>query len=692
MKPWKSLGVVALAALTLGAPPARADEGMWLFTDPPRRQLQERYGFEPTPEWLLHLQQSSVRFSSGGSGSFVSPDGLVMTNHHVASDSIQKLSKPGKDLLGPGFHARTRAQEPRVPDLELNVLMNIEDVTSRVQAAVQPGMDAEAAEKARRGAINSLEKESFEKTGLRSDVVTLFRGGLYHLYRYKRYTDVRLVFAPEKDIAFFGGDPDNFEYPRYDLDVTFFRAYENGKPARTPQHLKFSRSGSKEGDLVFVTGHPGSTNRLNTVAHLEYLRDKQVPFRLDVIRRHEVNLAAYAARSPENARQAGEELFGWQNGRKARLGGLQGLQDPDLMAAKRKAEEALRRAVDANPDMKARFGDAWTLVDKTLAVAVELQEPYLLLERGYAFDGDLFSLARTLVRLTEETAKANADRLREFSESNLESVKLQLFSTAPIEPELEIVKLSDSLSLFLEKRGPRDPLVQAVLAGRSPRERAVELVRGSRLADVALRRKIAEGGVDAVRGSSDPMIALARLVDGPSRQVRKRWEVEVDEPQRQAYAKIARATQEVGGAEVYPDATFTLRLAFGKVQGYVEDGRPVPWRTTLGGAYDHARAHGSVPPFRLPQSWIRGKGKLRLETPFNNVNTADIIGGNSGSPVVDRKGELVGLIFDGNLQSLVLDYAYSDEVARAVAVDARGILEALTRLYGADALVKELRG
>jgi len=570
------------------------------------------------------------------------------------------------------------------------VLVDIEDVTDRVKSAVKEGADPAEARKERLAVMNTIEKESFDKTGLRSDVVTLYHGGKYHLYRYKKYTDVRLVFAPEKDIAFFGGDPDNFEYPRYDLDVCFFRVYEDGKPAKIKDFLKWSAAGAADGELIFVSGHPGRTNRLDTVKHLEFLRDVSFPGVLDMLRRREITLRTFAEKGSENTRRAQEDLFTYQNSRKARLGGLAGLQSPQIMDAKRREEQELRDAVMADLKLKEKYGDAWDQVARTIEILAGIYDEYQLLEQARAFNSDLFKIARMLLRISEETGKPNPERLREYAEAGLDSLKQQLFSEAPIYSDLEIVKLSDSLGMLMEIQGAEDPLVQKILAGKSPRERAAELVAGSKLADVALRKQLADGGTAAVEASHDAMIELARLVDGPARKVRRVYEEQVDEPQRQAYGKIAQARFDIYGDSVYPDATFTLRLAYGTVAGYQEAGAKLPPWTTIAGAYEHSQAHGGKDPFELPPSWIKHKNDLNLQTPFNFVSTADIIGGNSGSPVINKAGEVVGLIFDGNIQSLVLDFIYSNEQARATSVHSAAIVEALRKVYGAKELADEL--
>ncbi len=691
---------VACALFLLGvvaAPASRADEGMWLFNNPPVKLLQDKYRFQPTAAWLEHVQKSSVRFDNGGSGSFVSPDGLVMTNHHVGADCLGKISSKDRNYLATGFEAKSYAEERKCEDLELNVLMSIEDVTARVTGAVQPGMDAAAAEEARRAEINNIEKESYDKTGLRSDVVTLYNGGLYHLYRYKQYTDVRLVFAPQKSIAFFGGDPDNFEYPRYDLDICFFRVYENDKPAHVDNYLRWSEAGASDGELIFVSGHPGHTDRADTVAHLVYQRDYALPGGLNLLRRREVLLENYSERSAENARRAEDELFGIKNSRKAYLGMLAGLQDPAILDKKREAERELRDAVARNPKLNRAHADGWDQVAASIANLIKIRDQYNLFAIGprrgaQAFNSDLFDIAITLVRLAEETSKPNGQRLREYSEAGLNSLKLQLFSDAPIYDDLETVKLADSLGMMAEALGEDNTMVRMILADKSPRERAAELIQGTKLKDVAVRKSLADGGLKAIQDSSDPMIQLAKMIDPESRRIRQVFEQQVEEPQREAYGKIANARFAIYGSSVYPDATFTLRLAFGQVKGYTENGRQVPWDTTLGGTYEHAAEHNDVEPFALPKIWNERKAQLALSTPFDFVSTADIIGGNSGSPVINRQGELVGIVFDGNIQSLVFDYIYTDQQARAVAVHSAGILEALRKIYQANRLVEEIVG
>lgn len=671
--------------------PLLGDEGMWLFNNPPKAYLKAKYNFEPTDAWLNHLQKSSVRFNSGGSGSFVSANGLVMTNHHVAADALQKMGTKDRNYYRDGFHAKTYAEEFKCEAMELNVLMSIEDVTERVNASSKAGAKAEDSFAARRAVISEIEKESLDKTSLRSDVVTLYQGGAYHLYRFKKYTDVRLVFAPEQQIAFFGGDPDNFEYPRFDLDMAFFRVYENDKPAKIEHFLKWSKAGAKEDELVFVSGHPGKTNRLNTVDELQYFRDIGYPFLLNRLNRWEVLLNAFSGRSEENARQAKEFLFGVQNSRKARVGGLGGLLDPEMMARKQAYELKLKEAVAKDAKL-ADAKSAWDKVTGSEKIRAELIKPYTVLEGAAGFNCEIFGIARTLVRAAEEKPKKNQERLREFRDSALESMELQLFSEEPIYDEYEIVKLADGLSFMASILGYKHPIVVSSLAGKSPQQRAAELVLGSRLKDVNERKRIYKEGKKAITESKDPIILLALAVDAESRKIRKRMEIEVEEPKRQAYAEIAKVKFALEGTSTYPDATFTLRLAFGTVKGYEENGKKVPAETYYSGLYERSAEHMNKSPFDLPQRWIDKKGKLDMKVPLNFVCTADIIGGNSGSPVVNKDAEVVGLIFDGNIQSLVLDFAFTEEQGRAVSVHSQGMIEALRKVYEATNVADELEG
>jgi hypothetical protein len=677
---------------------ANADEGMWLFNNPPLKQLKENYQFEPTPQWLEHLQKSSVRFNSGGSGSFVSSTGLVITNHHVGLDTLQKISSEKNNYVRDGFYAKAQKDEVKAADLELNVLQSIEDVTERVNKAVQPGMSPEDAAKARGNAIAQIEKESRDATGLRSDVVTLYQGGVYNLYRYKRYDDVRLVFAPEEQIAFYGGDPDNFEYPRFDLDICIFRAYENGQPAKIEHFLKWNAKGPSDGELTFVSGHPGRTDRQLAVSDLAELRDEEVPYLLSMYYRRETLLHAFGHRSFENARRVQHDVRGVENNRKRYDGYLAALLDPEIWASIEQREQALRGPMNNNAQLKGalaaydRIKQAQEEMAKVLPVyhyfEVFRGSPSATYRAPRAFYSTLFKYARRIVRAAEERPKPNGERFAEFRDSNRESLELDLFSSEPVNEDVEQLTLTDSLTDMVSVFGYEDELVQKVLAGKSPVERAAELSK-SRLKDVAYRKELYNGGAAAIAAAKDPMIELARLVDGPARDARKVYEGQ-DEIKQQAYAEMSKARFAIQGTGTYPDATFTLRLSYGPVRGYEENGKQIPALTTIAGLYQRATEHSNQPPFELPKRWIDRKGKLNLNTPFNFVSTADIIGGNSGSPVVNKNNEFVGIIFDGNIQSLALDCIYTEKQARAVSVNSAAITEALQKVYDAGALASEL--
>jgi hypothetical protein len=671
---------------------ALADEGMWTFNNVPRAEIKKRYGFDVTDEWLKKVQLASVRFNNGGSGSFVSPNGLVLTNYHIVEDIVGEVSTPEKDYAKEGFVARTRAEEIKAPSLELNVLMSIEDVTSRINGAVKAGSSDADAFTARRAEIAAIEAESLKATGLRSDVVTLYQGGQYNLYRYKKYTDVRLVFVPEFQAAFFGGDPDNFNFPRFNIDMALVRVYENDQPVKPEHYFKWSTAGAKEDTLTFVTGHPGSTSRLNTVAHLEELRDTSIPIIIRLLERRETVLKKYMGLGEEQTRQSQNELNSVQNALKVYRGQLQGLKDPSLMARKTKEEEALRKSIAANPERQKMYGDAWDAIAKAHQSLPSYIKERRIFDQAAAFNTTLFGFARTLVRMAAENEKPNAQRLPEFTDARRASVELALYSPAPIHDDFEKLKLADSLGFMVELLGANHELVKQVLAGKTPEARADELISGTKLKDVAFRKELAAGGQKAIDASTDPMIVVAKLIDGKGRELRKRYESEVTGVERSSYSKIARARFDTEGTKLYPDATFTLRLSYGAVKGYIENGKKIAPFTTLGGLYERSAHFKQQVPYNLPPRWMEKKSAVDLNTPFNFVSTNDIIGGNSGSPTINQNGELVGLIFDGNIQSLVGDFVFDESVNRAISVDSRGMLEVLRKIFGADQIAAELVG
>ena len=663
---------------------------MWLFNHFPVDKVKAKYGFVADQAWLDHVRLSSAR-APNGSSSFVSADGLIFTNHHIAQGCVHDLSTNGKDYMKNGFYAPTRAEEPKCPGVEFVVLEGIEDVTDKVNAAAKPGMSAADAGKAQREEMSSLES-ACSTSGMRCDVVTLYSGAMYNLYKYKKYDDIRLVFAPEFDIAFFGGDPDNFEYPRYDLDISFLRAYENGQPAKINDYLKWSPTGVKEGDLVFVSGNPGRTQRLFTMDQLEFLRDVQYPWQLKSLARRVDMLQKFSAESAENAREAESDLFGLQNSYKAINGYQGGLLDKDLMAKKAADEKALRDYVSSDAKRKQEFGDPWAEISKAVTIQKQIFLPVTYIDSMAGFRSELARYARTIVRATEQKQKPSNQRIRGYQDSALPTLEQRLFSTAPVYKSLDQVELAESLAEMQEHLGANNDVVKMALAGKSPDERAKELIAGTKLDDVAVRKQLYKGGKAAVDASTDPLIVLMRQIEPQALALHERDEDEVQSVLRLGGTRIGKALFAKDGFNVPPDATFTLRLSYGAVEGYKLNGKNVPWFTTMGGAYEHAAQHGSKPPFELPESWLKYKSAINLKTPFDTVSTPDIIGGNSGSPVINKSGEVVGIIFDGNIESLPWNFEYSDKVGRSVEVDSRAIIESLRNIYHADALANELTG
>jgi len=675
-----------LLLLAVAFSPAFADEGMWPYNRLPLDQLERYYGFEPDEAFLERLQRASVRLNNGGSGSFVSPDGLVMTNHHVAADCIRKLSSEDNDYVADGYHASSRDEELACPDLEINVLMEIETVTERMNADVTDEMsDAERLE-TQRATQAAIESECNEATGMRCDVVNLYQGGIFDLYKYERYTDVRLVFAPEFAAAYFGGDPDNFTFPRYCLDVSFLRVYRDDEPIESPSYLPLDPDGAEATDLTLVSGHPGTTRRLMTSDQLRFERDRRMPMLLQWLRAMADELIAYGRSGGEAARLARDELFSLNNSIKAYTGMVSGLRDRDLFQSKISQERELQERIAEDPELEGEFGDSWDKIAEAQRVKQRIYDEYRLLG-GLGFYSKYFNIARHLYRLSEELERPDGERLEEYHEAGLESLYQQLYSPAPIYPEVEIVKLSQSLSFLRNRLGPSHPVVKTVLDGRLPEQAARELVEGTNLGDVEFRKELGADDAAQAADSDDPMIALARAIDEESRAVRKRYEDEVEAVEKAAGARIARARFAALGDGVYPDATFTLRLSFGTVKPYFEESGPVEAFTVMEGLFEKETGED---PYVLPDRFLKAKSRLDLSTPYNLVTTNDITGGNSGSPLISREGEIVGLIFDGNIQSLPYSFLYSERQARAVSVDVRGILEALRGVYRARRLVNEL--
>ncbi len=674
---------------------ALADEGMWTFNNLPKAEIKRRYGFEVTDEWVSRVLKATVRFPNG-TGSFVSPEGLVLTNYHIVEDVVGQLSSAEKDYAKEGFVAQTREEELKIPNYELNMLVSIEDVTARVNGVVKPEMSPADAASARQAEIGRIEAESTKATGLKSEVVTLYQGGLYNLYRYKRYTDVRLVFAPEFQTAFFGGDPDNFNFPRFNLDMALVRVYENGKPLRPESYFKWSKEGAKEGELVFVSGSPGNTQRLNTVAHLEFLRDHGIPYIIQMLESRRDSLKAYMKQGEEQTRRGQNELNYAENFIKVYKGQLAGLRDKSVIERKRKDEEALRKYVNSDPRRQKEYGDAWDSIARARKSLAEYERDRRFLggaslsDNGAAFNSQLFTYARALARYADESAKPDAERLPEFTDARRGSIAGMLAAAPPFYEDFEVMKLSASLALLQQVYGSDSALVKRVLGGKSPQERAAELISGSKLKDAAYRQQLFAGGAKAINESNDPLIALARAMDSESRSARRRNEAEVIGVERAAYAKIARALFEKEGTGLYPDATFTPRLSFGSVKGYVENGKRIGPFTNFGGLYERAAVNNFKFPYNLAPRWVEKKSALDPKVHFNFVATNDIIGGNSGSPSFNKEMELIGLIFDGNIQSVVGNFYYDESVNRSISVDSRGMLEVLRKVYGANAVADEL--
>lgn len=694
----RKLKILLGGVFALSAQWAAADEGMWTYNQFPAAKVEAAYGFKPDEAWLKQLRLASVRIAGGCSASVVSPTGLVMTNHHCARECIQNISGlRKKDFNRDGFIARKPSEEPRCPGMEMNQLTAISDVTQAVREATQNAAPAQFNE-LQKAAIATIEKDCATSDEWRCDVVTLFRGGEYNLYKYRRLQDIRLVFAPEDQIAFFGGDPDNFNFPRYDLDVSFLRIYgADGKPWATQNYLPFSKAGVKEGDLTFVSGNPGGTSRGMTLAQFQDRRDMGLPSQLMQLSQTRGWISEYQQRGKEQLRHSSDDLFGIENSLKALKGQHEALADANFWGLLQKNESDFRRKVITNQTLFTQYGDVW---DSIAALTAKAQQQRKLLNAlNETFGSALMEIARNTWRHAEEKTKPNGERLPEFADARLPQMVQSVLSDAPIYKEFEIAKLTYGLTKLREDLSPDHPVIKKLLGNSSPQHLAIALVKGTRLQEIktnakgdavgGLRKTLWDADVATLAASNDPMLKFAASYDAEARAARKRFEEEVQGPLKKQQERLAQARFAVYGTGIYPDATFTLRLSYGRVVGWEENGSVVPPFTDFAGAYQR---HTGAEPFALPATWLKARDKVDLKTPFNFVTNNDIIGGNSGSPMVNQKGEVIGLVFDGNIHSLGGEYGFDPRSNRTVAVHAQALLEALDKVYPAGHIAAEIRG
>src|SRR5712671_969313 len=681
------LKLLLATLLACASVPALADEGMWTFDNFPAAAVKQKYGVTIDQKWLDHVRVSAVRLAGGCSASVVSPNGLVLTNHHCVAGCAQNLSSPEHDYVKNGFFTARPEDEKQCPGTQAEILQTIGDVTPAISGATKGKSDADFT-RARNAAIANVEKQACtgREATHRCQVITLYDGGQYKLYTYRKYSDVRLVFAVEFDTAFFGGDPDNFNFPRYDLDFSFLRLYENGKPVATPEHLTWNASAPKPGELVFVAGNPGGTDRQLTEAELVTLRDVVQPFSLILGSELRGRYTRFAEESAEHMRIANRDLFGLENGLKALRGEHEALLQPSLFDDKRKADAELKAKVNADAKLKAEIGDPWAEIARAQVARVALAKTYNFLEGRAGYGSALFRYARTLVRAAEERAKPNGERFREYADARLPLVEKTLLDKQPVETDLEQLKLEFWFTKLREEL-TADARETALVLGKDSPENLSRALIASKLADPALRKQLWEGGATAIRASNDPMIRFVLKIDDSARGVRKAFEERVEGPMDRASERVAKARFAAYGTTVYPDATFSLRLSYGKIAGWEEPGRTIPPFTDFGGLY--ARATGQA-PFQLAPRWVDAKGKVDAKTVFNISSDNDIIGGNSGSPLINAKGEVIGAIFDGNIHSLGGEYFFDPKLNRTVSVSTAAMTEALTKVYGRNALVAEL--
>lgn len=684
----KIIATLACALLFAGSLTVAAfsEEGMWTFDNLPIKELKEKYNFTPSQQWLDNVRLSSVRFNNGGSGSFVSKTGLVLTNQHVARTLLQKMSSKNNDYVKNGFYAINEKDEIKCADLELNVLVNMKDVTKQVEKSFE-GLTGETAVKARKAAIAKIEKENLDKTGMRSDVVALYQGGEYWLYTYKKYRDVRLVMAPEDRIASFGGKFDNFTYPRYELDFTIFRVYENDKPVVSKNFMKINTNGIKPEELVFVTGHPGTTKRANTYAQYLFNRDHVYPANLESRDKTIKALEDYSKRGKEEARIALTPIARNENGFKAYTGEYAGLANSEFSAKFEQQEKKLKALINSNPEIKKEVGSAFEDIEKALKIYSGRYDEIFFSSMK---SSTLTDFAISIVTYTTEITKPDGERQEGYHDSQIDTWKYKILSPAPIYKGLEEVLFANSLQMILDKLGKDHKVSKIMLNGKTPKERAKELISSSKLTDAAYRKSLIDGGVNAVNKSDDPLIQLALKMEPHYSEIKKWQESEIEPLITPSKEKIASAKFKIYGKNVYPDATFTLRLSYGTVKGYPMNGTIAPCFTTFYGLYDRAHSFQGQEEWQPPSIYLKYEKDIELSTPLNFVSTNDIIGGNSGSPVINRKAEVVGLVFDGNIESLAGRFIFDGTANRAVSVHMGGIVEVLKKVYKADKLVEEL--
>ena len=680
------LRFLALAGSALGlslalSAPAHAEEGMWTIDAFPADTMAKEYGWSPDQKWLDRVRDSAVRLTGGCSASFVSGEGLILTNHHCVASCVQNNSTEANDLLNKGFIAALRAQELKCPGQQAEVVTLIKDVTADVKGAIGTST-GEALTKARDARIAELEKAGCtDAATTRCQVISLFGGGQYKLYTYRKYSDVRLVWAPEDRAATFGGDPDNFNFPRYSLDASFLRAYENGKPVKSPVFLKWNPRNPQAGEATFVVGNPGSTSRLYTMSQIAYEREVRLPVIVTTFSELRGRLIAKMQESPEKYREGLDELNGLENSLKVYIGRVKALGDPAFVKRLADAEIELRARSAGN----AAIGDPWSDIDAAMVAA---RETYIARNFINPSSG-LFGYAQRLVRAADERAKPNGERLPGYTDSALPLLEKQVLDEEPVYPWLEQLTLEWSLSKAREYLGADDADTKLLLGKESPEQLAARLITGTRLGDPAVRKALWEGGAAAIAASSDPMIIYARQLDARSRELTRIGNARVNGPLAGAGAKLTSARFAAYGDKLYPDATFSLRISYGRVAGWTERGAAVPPVTTLGGTFD--RATGNE-PFDLAPGFAANQARIDKAAVYNFVTTNDITGGNSGSPVIARDGSVIGAAFDGNIHSLGGNYGYDGTLNRTVVVSTAAVQEALRTIYPAPALVAELAG